>query len=279
MNSLESALFLSLVPSSNFYHGLNLLSEKYNGFRRRIKLYSLGIFYVKSSKIKIPASLLINGRLKKIKFLDRNDHNFSYEFHEICVNDCYHLTGLRKKLKTVDTIVDIGANQSLFTIAARRKFPRSHIFNYEPNYRLEPVLTYNSKQLNATVYYEAVTKEDCVVSLSYGESDLNTRVIASKEGNIAGTSLRKVIERAGGSIDLLKMDCEGAEWDLFEDHASWKNIKAVTMEYHLWAKNGSTINDIKLLLKKLNFTILFHDISTEKFGIVTAINNEIKDGL
>lgn len=182
---------------------------------------------------------------------------------------------MRKYNNKIKTIVDIGANQSLFIIAARRAFPGAKIFGYEPNKELESILTPNAKQLKAQIYYEAVTKEDCMVQLEFGQSDLNTISRPSAVGEITGTSLRKVIERAGGKIDLIKMDCEGGEWDLFEDEASWQNINALTMEYHLWAKEGSTFNDVASILRKLNFKIIFHEPSTESFGIVTAVKDDI----
>lgn len=254
---------------------MGFLSQKYQGILRRIKLFSLGVFYLKSSRIKIPNSLKINGHFKKIKFLDKNEHNFSYEFHSICIDDCYHLQSLKKLNIKIETVVDIGANQSLFMIAARRAFPGAKIFGYEPNKELESILTPNAEQLKAQIYYEAVTKEDCMVQLEFGQTDLNTISRPSTFGKIIGTSLRKVIERAGGKIDLLKMDCEGAEWDLFEDEAAWKNIKALTMEYHLWAKEGSTFNDVVSILRKLDFKMIFHEPSTENFGIVTAVKDEV----
>lgn len=244
---------------------------KYNGICRRLKLYSLGIFYLKSSGIKIPKFLIINGHFKEIKFLNRNEHNFSYEFHEICINDCYRLRSFKKLNKKIETVVDIGANQSLFMIAARRAFPKASIFGYEPNKEIETILTPNSEKLNAQVYYEAVTKEDCKVELVFGETDLNTRTKKCTSGKLVGTSLKKVIERAGGKIDLLKIDCEGGEWELFQDEASWQKVNALTMEYHLWAKEESSYNDIESILRKLNFKILFHKAFTASFGIVAAV--------
>ena len=249
----------------------SFFSKKYNGLLMRLKYSSLGIFYLKSSDIQIPNELKINGSFKKINFLDRKHKFFSYEFREICINDCYHLHVLKNQLNRIENIIDIGANQGLFTIAARQQFSKAKISCYEPNKELQSVLDHNSKQLNAQVWYEAVTKEDCKVELEFGETDLQNTTKFSLNGEITGTAFKKVIERAGGNIDLLKLDCEGAEWELFEDEDSWKNIRAVTMEYHLWARKGSCFDDIKQIIEKLNFNLITHNPISESFGIITAI--------
>jgi hypothetical protein len=41
------------------------------------------------------------------------------------------------------------------------------------------------------------------------------------------------VERLGGSVDLLKLDCEGAEWEIFDDLEPFKAVGMVRMEYHL----------------------------------------------
>ncbi|MDP4286098.1 MAG: FkbM family methyltransferase [Bacteroidota bacterium] len=250
---------------------MGFFKTKYNGLRLRVRYSSIGIYYLKSSDIKIPKRLRINGNHKEFKFLDSKHRFFSYEFREICINDCYHLKELKNKLRFVKTVLDIGANQGLFTIAARQQFPKAKIFCYEPNKELQRVLDHNSKQLKANVWYEAVTKEDCKVELEFGETDLQNTTKVSSNGEIAGTAFKKVIERAGGNIDLLKLDCEGAEWELFEDEGSWDNIRSLTMEYHLWAREGSSFDDIKRILQKLHFKILIHNPLSDSFGIVSAI--------
>ncbi|MEO7049193.1 MAG: hypothetical protein ABI091_28065, partial [Ferruginibacter sp.] len=75
--------------------------------------------------------------------------------------------------------------------------------------------------------------------------------------------------------DILKLDCEGAEWDLFEDEVAWQKIRGLTMEYHLWAREGSCYEDIELKLAKLNFKIISHIELNDSYGLVTAVNTRI----
>lgn len=227
--------------------------------------------YFRNSDFKIPSELKVNGKYCRIIFPQKDSRGFIYEFTETCLNDCYRLKTLKSELKNVYNIIDVGANQGLFSVAARQVFPAARISCYEPNIQLEPILSANAKILNCSVFYEAVTNTDCMVELEFGETDMHTQTHFSVEGKIQGTAFKKVIERAGSKVDLLKLDCEGAEWELFDDEESWKNIRALTMEYHLWAKEGSTVDDIKIIMEKLHFKILYHNPLSDSFGIVVAI--------
>lgn len=254
---------------------ISYIKKKYDGISKRFKCAEYGIYYLRNADFKISEKLKINGEYKNLKFIDIDSPPFFYEFTEICLNDCYHVKALKKILKNVNSIVDIGSNQGLFAIVARQNFKNADIQCFEPNLQLQSILSENCEKLNAQVYFEAVTKEDCKVSLEFGETELNTQTHLSFDGEVTGTSFKAVIERAGGMIDLLKIDCEGAEWDLFEDELSWRNINALTMEYHLWAKKGSQFRDIATILERLNFKILFHNALSEGFGLVTAINKDL----
>jgi FkbM family methyltransferase len=250
---------------------MNFITQKINGLQKRWKSLSYGIVYRKDAGFAIPAALRVNGRKKQFNFGDVTSSDFIYEFTEICLNDCYRLADLKKRLPAIKTVVDIGANRGLFTLAARQNFPGATITCYEPNRELESILNFNAAALEATVFYEAVTKEHCTVTLDITSSDLHTRARPATGGQIPGTAFKTLVARAGGKIDILKMDCEGAEWDLLEDTASWANIHAITMEYHLWAKPGSTAGTVTGILNSLGFTIISHSPLSEQFGLITGI--------
>jgi FkbM family methyltransferase len=246
---------------------MNFLANKLSGLNKRIRCIKYGMFYFRNEDFKIPPSLLINGAKKEIHFKNLSIH----EFTEICLNDAYHLKYLKRKIKNVKSIVDIGANQGLFAIAARQYFPDAEINCYEPNYRLRDSLSFNATQLNSKVYYEAVMKNDCMVDLHFTGSDLATTTNESINGNVPGVSLQKVIQRVG-FIDILKMDCEGAEWELLEDKDSWKKIKSLTLEYHLWARPGITIEKLFQSLDDIKFKMIYHHSLTPDQGLILAVN-------
>ena len=180
---------------------MGFLNKKINGLKKRWKDLGYGIVYFRANHFRIPLSLWINGRFKKLRFINRSSKEFVYEFTEICINDCYCLKMLNQNLKKIHSIVDIGANQGIFLVAARKRFPKAIIDCYEPNINMEKSLKYNSQLLSANSYFEAVTKEDCMVDLTFSESDLHTTTRFSSHGDVRGTAFRRVIERAGGEVD------------------------------------------------------------------------------
>lgn len=237
----------------------------------RWRAHQYGIHYLSSSGFHIPKQLKVGGAKKPFEFDASSGPEFMYEFREICINDCYQLHTLKKIMPEVKTIVDIGANQGLFTLAARQFFAKARIECYEPNGQLKDRLSHNAQMLGAQVYYEAATQTDCRMELEFDGSDLHTQAKTQQEGSVQGRAFKKIIERAGGSIDILKMDCEGGEWGLLEDRESWSFVNAITMEYHLWAKPGSKVETIIEILTGFGFEILHHQGIDEKFGLMTAI--------
>src|SRR5262249_44349858 len=85
-----------------------------------------------------------------------------------------------------------------------------------------------------------------------GDSRLaQTRLTDS--GSIQIVSLRDAIRRMGGAVDLLKLDCEGAEWDILKDVEGFRRVGLVRMEYHL--TDGRSLDDLTMQATRLGFCI------------------------
>lgn len=56
-----------------------------------------------------------------------------------------------------------------------------------------------------------------------------------------------------GGIDLLKLDCEGAEWDIFADADAFRRVRLIRMEFHL--TEGRTLSEFESRVKDLGFHI------------------------
>jgi FkbM family methyltransferase len=191
-----------------------------------------------------------------------------HEFWKILIDDCY---GLHRIRRPVRTILDVGANIGLFSLMARHCFPRASIHCYEPNARIISHLRDNTRSLKIQAWHEAIGAEPGRVALSAGPSSLHTRAVADPVGEVPVTPLRLALERLGGSVDVLKLDCEGAEWQLFEDREVWKMIRYLTMEYHLWALPGTEVGKLFDLLETRDLRIQHHLPSPcGSFGLIHA---------
>jgi hypothetical protein len=95
--------------------------------------------------------------------------------------------------------------------------------------------------------------------------------VAGEGNGVPQVALGEVVERLGGRVDLVKMDCEGAEWEMFTDPAPWKRIGELRMEYHL--RGGRAFADVRAALGGLGFEI-YHHRPEDAMGTVFAKNRE-----
>jgi len=158
-------------------------------------------------------------------------------FRGVILDDEYGLQSLKN---APQTIVDVGANVGLFSVWARANFPKSVIHSYEPNPAIQSFLAANCAEISAFMFEEAVAACDGSVALKVRPGgSVGGRCALEEVGPISVTSLRNAVARIGGTCDLLKLDCEGAEWDMLKDPTAFDAVKSVRMEYHLFESDQS----------------------------------------
>lgn len=227
----------------------------------------LGLSYFRTSSFHLPETIDFHGETINLEYPD--EKGIFIDFLSIFLDDDYGLIKFRKN--QISKIIDIGANVGFFSIASRFFFPDSEIHAYEPNLDLENYLAHNFSQLNIELHTQAVGNKSGSVKLNLiGESN-QTRVNESRPGTTKMVSLDSILRETGGKIDLLKMDCEGSEWDILENPESLKCVDNITLEYHLWA-NQKDHDYAKYLVISHGFKIIKHLPSSE-FGIICGSRN------
>lgn len=138
------------------------------------------------------------------------------------------------------TVVDIGAAIGEFTIFAAL-VPRTRVLAFEPSTPSAAVLAVNLR-LNQI---QNVVVERVAVGTDFGRLELDTsgnplQMGTGKSGTLTYSEpvdvvpLSSVLEQAGGSIDLLKLDCEGAEYDILvkSPPGVLDHVERIVLEYH-----------------------------------------------
>jgi FkbM family methyltransferase len=191
----------------------------------------------------------------------------STAFIDIFLDDCY---GLETFYGDITHVLDIGSHAGLFSLAAKKQWPGATIHAYEPNPDMAEWITQQAAVAHFKWYSDAVGKEPGRVDVQRHIDSVQTRMIESRSGDIMRVSFSAALERLGGKADLVKLDCEGAEWEILDDAASWKNVAHLTMEYHLWA--GYALEELLEKIGKFGMTVTSVERTGSTWGILRASN-------
>lgn len=164
-----------------------------------------------------------------------------WSIKETVLDRCYEFYGY--PIETEWTIVDIGAAIGDFSVLAGLD-ESNQVFAFEPFPESFELLKRNialNELENVQAIPKAVSGSAGWLSLDVGGGEpltMGTRastVLANGSIEVEAISLAGVLERVGGGpIDLLKLDCEGAEYDILlnASAATLSQVHRIVMEYH-----------------------------------------------
>lgn len=171
--------------------------------------------------------------------------------------DDYRLKDLREH---PSYILDVGGGLGDFCSWCAVQYPKAEIVAFEPNKYEYPMLLKNlkaNKAKNVKAVNKAVGTEK---EYTFYVATVNVRSsmikddLSTEEMVVEGTPLDPYISKP---VDILKVDCEGAEIDILESikPASYKKIKRILLEYH---NHLVPEQDKKLtkMLEKLGYVVL-----------------------
>ena len=156
-------------------------------------------------------------------------------------------TRLGTEIQSDWVVVDIGAAIGEFTIEAALKLTTGIVHAFEPNPGSLNILRQNLRANNINrveTYNLGVWKEEGEIPLHFLNNEplqavsgnaQSAEARAIKETSIPVITLEQLInEKVGGKIDLLKLDCEGAEYEILmnQDAMLFDMIDRIIMEYH-----------------------------------------------
>ncbi|MFM9102184.1 MAG: FkbM family methyltransferase [Cyanobium sp.] len=174
---------------------------------RFLKAARMGVLWNGTTRFTLPKRFKYNSIACSI--VGPPEQSLAWVFRDLILDDEYGLTKLSQKPATV---LDVGGNIGLFTLWAGVNFPQATIHVYEPNPALLHSLESNTQQVGATVFAEGVAGQDGTGTFIENGESMVGQCKVTPAGDIRLVSLRTAVERLGGSVDLLKLDCEGAEW-------------------------------------------------------------------
>lgn len=175
-------------------------------------------------------------------------------------------------------IVDIGANIGVFSIFASKNGKNNIIYSYEPieetySHLQENIILNDCKDSIIPFNYAIASKKE--KRKMFLVDSVNNTIIESNSNlpsvEIESITLEDVFKDNNlERIDLLKLDCEGAEYEIFYNLPDnlFSKIKEIKMEFH-GQKKGEELRDF---LIKNNFII-----KRFKKGNLWCINKKFSD--
>lgn len=245
--------------------------------KRNLEAKKLGLpYFIGIGKLKLPNELIINKKKYDLNYPINDNATAFLVFVEVFLDDCYQLNLLPDE---INSILDIGSNMGFTSLKLAAKFNPKILVCYEPNEKLIPLITKNLEKLSQCVIEnKGIGKENGLANLNFVERDSEivtglTKTSHDASGNVVIESFHSVIKKYG-PIDLVKMDCEGAEWEFMTDEA-WKDVKYLTMEYHLSLTDPTkNFENLKAGLS-LNFLIIKTIPIDNLTGMILAKNKNI----
>lgn len=141
------------------------------------------------------------------------------------------------------TIVDIGANVGSFAVFAAQACPDAKVYCYEPEERtfglLKQNIGLNRLEGRVSALRSAVASIAGKRSLAVGSSSLDSSFhiipAAPRLQPVSCTTLKDILANEElDRIDLLKINCEGAEYEILEgcSPGDFDRIANIRLEYH-----------------------------------------------
>ncbi|MCB4799715.1 FkbM family methyltransferase [Neotamlana laminarinivorans] len=195
---------------------------------------------------------ILNVKLRNYKFPIelRNKTSDLGVFYQVFLAQSYQLNYyLEPKV-----IIDCGANIGLATIFFKNKFPKSKIISIEPEESNFKMLLKNTKQyeniicLNYGIWNKTANLK---VEKNSGNWDFTVKEVLNKDNNtVSAISINEIVERYDiNQIDILKIDIEGSERELFKNNwETWlKLTKVLIIELHDGLKPGASKSFFKAI--------------------------------
>ena len=161
--------------------------------------------------------------------------------YEVFAEDAYRLGALTAGLPEDLVAVDIGAHVGCFSVALALARPRACIHAWEASPSTVPWLRRNLARngLADRVVAHAEAVSDRCGTLHFADNAHGSALngLTAATGTVVEVPCVPVVDAfaaTGGRVDLVKIDTEGAEYDLVlgSDPAVWAQVQRVVLEWH-----------------------------------------------
>ena len=205
--------------------------------------------------------------------------------YEVFAEDEYSLDWFTADLGPGPVALDIGAHIGCFSIDFTRRHPQARVHSYEPTPStgayLERNVADNGLAGRITVNRRAVgASAGVLVMADNGAGSGHNGVLhLGEEGAVSIEVPCEAIEdafaAAGGGVDFVKMDSEGAEYDIVLGSRPevWAGVRRLVMEHHPSPEHDFA--DLERFLADAGLRLVRHEVGGPGFGLAWFSRDEV----
>ena len=184
-----------------------------------------------------------------------------------CFFDESYFKGMPQRMEKqqLKTVIDIGANVGYFSLSVFSIDPEARVWAFEPmpvNFELLKKYRSNFPQLNFEIVNKAVSHDGAAITLNY--SDDNSFTTAASIFDSGGKDQVEVetvtledfmADNSIQQLDLLKLDCEGAEYQILYGLPLqlFNSIERIAVETHLGSEDNQNLLSLKAFLESKGY--------------------------
>jgi len=220
--------------------------------------------------------------VKNVKFLSYSFDvpdllSFIWQFKELFVDESYKFESKSDK----PIIYDCGANIGMSCLYFKQLFPNAQIKAFEADNNIANILENNLKNnsiLNGVeVINSAVWIDDKGIEFSSEGADGGSIYGDDNKIQMKSIRLKEFLEKEE-KIDMLKIDIEGAEYEVLKDcKNSLLNVENLFVEYHSWNKTDQKLSEILDVLEQNGFRYYIESITRRKNPFINKGKAETMD--
>lgn len=196
-------------------------------FHNEYRSYNISAAKLKYLKHLPPGKQRTHSMLKGVLHYT-SAQEFLHTLKELFINEIYKV-----ELPSNPYIIDCGANIGLSILYIKRQYPNAEVLAFEPDSTNFKLLEKNIRSFqlsNIELEPKAVWKENTTLSFA-NEGSMGSRIDTSaSENKVDAVRLKDYLNR---KVDFLKIDIEGAEYEVIRDIAPNLNfVQNLFLEYH-----------------------------------------------